>query len=83
MRQVLKVRHDRKHVEVLLQKPALSGDRAEAVQTNELQEHRPGMSPERTSLCKLLVSKYRRGGTYYTLQPILQIAFEVRKLSQN
>ena len=35
-----------------LQRLALSGDSAEAVQPNELQEHRPCLSPERAILCK-------------------------------
>jgi hypothetical protein len=38
-----------------LQRLALSGDSAEAVQLNELQEHRPCLSPERAIL-------FRRAG---------------------
>jgi hypothetical protein len=36
-----------------LQKLALSGDSAEAIQPKELQENRPSVSPERASLCRL------------------------------
>jgi hypothetical protein len=43
-----------------LQRLALSGDSAEAVQLNELQEHRPCLSPERAILFKSVV--LRLGG---------------------
>jgi hypothetical protein len=35
-----------------LQKLALSGDSAEAMQPNELQEHHPSVPPEGATLCK-------------------------------
>jgi hypothetical protein len=38
-----------------LQRLALSGDSAEAVQLNELQEHRPCLSPERAILFRTLL----------------------------
>jgi hypothetical protein len=42
-----------------LQRLALSGDSAEAVQLNELQEHRPCLSPERAILFKEPVAQWR------------------------